>query len=151
MFIADRIPRRYCGSQVALRSPLSLWTPGLTASLQGPPDSNYDHANFYWRLELQPPEQVNIDSPTTIGNSTLNMVVNLYNGATVRITAGTGAGQERTIASNTATTLTVTTTMERPAGYHELLSDSRIDLAVWSFEQCVAGFLCRAQSRRSHD
>jgi hypothetical protein len=83
---------------------------GLTASLQGPPDSNYDHANFYWRLELQPPEQVNIDSPTTVGSSTLNMVVNLYNGATVRITAGTGAGQERTIASNTANTLTVTTT-----------------------------------------
>jgi hypothetical protein len=82
---------------------------GLTASLQGPPDPNYDHANFYWRLELQPPEPVGIDSATTIGNSTLNMVLNLYNGATVRITAGTGAGQERTIASNTASTLTVTT------------------------------------------
>jgi hypothetical protein len=82
---------------------------GLTASLQGPPDSNYDHANFYWRLELQPPEPVNISSPTTVGSSTLNMAPNLYNGATVRITAGTGAGQEQTIASNTASTLTVTT------------------------------------------
>jgi hypothetical protein len=81
---------------------------GLTASLQGPPDPNYDHANFYWRLELQPPEQVNIFSATTVGSSTLNMVLNLYNGATARITMGTGAGQERTIASNTATTLTVT-------------------------------------------
>ena len=48
---------------------------GLTALLQGPPDYNYDHANFYWRLELQPPEQVNINSATTVGNSTLNMVV----------------------------------------------------------------------------
>jgi hypothetical protein len=37
------------------------------------------------------------------------MVLNLYNGATVRITTGTGAGQERIIASNTASTLTVTT------------------------------------------
>jgi hypothetical protein len=37
------------------------------------------------------------------------MAPNLYNGATVRITAGTGAGQEQTIASNTASTLTVTT------------------------------------------
>jgi hypothetical protein len=82
---------------------------GLTASLQGPPDANYDHANFYWRLELQPPEQVSIDSPTTVGSSALNMVPNLYNGATVRITAGTGGGQEQTIASNTASTLTVTT------------------------------------------
>jgi hypothetical protein len=82
---------------------------GLTASLQGPPDYNYDHANFYWRLELQPPEQVSIYSATTVGNTTLNMAVNLYNGATVRITTGTGAGQERTVASNTASTLTIAT------------------------------------------
>ncbi len=82
---------------------------GLTASLQGPPDPNYDHANFYWRLELQPSEQANIVSPTTIGSTTLNMVPNLYNGATVRITSGTGAGEEETVASNTATTLTVAT------------------------------------------
>jgi hypothetical protein len=82
---------------------------GLTALLQGPPDYNYDHANFYWRLELQPAEQANINSTATIGNSALNMLVNLYNGATVRITTGTGAGQEQTIASNTATTVTITT------------------------------------------
>jgi hypothetical protein len=82
---------------------------GLTAVLQGPPDYNYDHADFYWRLELQPPEPANINSSNSIGNSTLDMVVNLYNGATVRITAGTGAGQEQTIASNTATTLMVIT------------------------------------------
>jgi hypothetical protein len=87
---------------------------GLTALLQGPPDPNYDHANFYWRLELQPPEQVSIFSATTVGDSTLNMVVNLYNGATVRITQGTGAGQEQTIASNTATTLTITTPWSIP-------------------------------------
>jgi hypothetical protein len=36
-------------------------------------------------------------------------LVNLYNGATVRITMGTGAGQERTIAANTASTVTITT------------------------------------------
>jgi hypothetical protein len=87
---------------------------GLTALLLGPPDPNYDHANFYWRLELQPPEQVSIDSATTVGSSSLNMVVNLYNGATVRITQGTGAGQEQTIASNTATTLTITTPWSIP-------------------------------------
>jgi hypothetical protein len=82
---------------------------GSIASLQGPQDPNYDHTNFYWRLELQPPEAVNIFAATTVGNSTLNMVVNLYNGATVRISTGTGAGQERTVASNTASTLTVAT------------------------------------------
>jgi hypothetical protein len=37
------------------------------------------------------------------------MLLNLYNGATLRITAGTGAGQERTITANTATTLTIAT------------------------------------------
>jgi Putative phage tail protein len=82
---------------------------GLTASLQGPPDYNYDHASFYWRLELQPPEQVNVYSATTVGNSALNMDLNLYTGATVRITMGAGAGQERTIASNTTSTLILTT------------------------------------------
>ncbi|HUA18320.1 MAG TPA: phage tail protein [Bryobacteraceae bacterium] len=81
---------------------------GATALLQGPPDYNYDHANFYWRLELQPPESVDVQSATTVGNSTLNMLPNQYRGATVRIEQGTGDGQERTIAANSATTLTIT-------------------------------------------
>ncbi len=82
---------------------------GATPLLMGPPDYNYDHANFYWRLELQPPEDVNIYSANTVGNSSLNMLAAAYNGATVRITQGTGAGQEQTVAANTATTLTTTT------------------------------------------
>ena len=81
---------------------------GATETLQGPPDYNFDHANFYWRFELQPPEPVSIQSTNTVGNSTLNMLAGDYNGATVWITAGTGAGQERTVASYTATTITVT-------------------------------------------
>jgi putative tail protein len=83
---------------------------GLSAILQGPPDYNYDHANFYWRLELQPAESTNIFSATTVGNNTLNMLANDYAGATVRIASGTGAGQEQTIASNSATTITTTAT-----------------------------------------
>jgi hypothetical protein len=82
---------------------------GAAATLQGPPDYNCDHANFYWRFELQPPEQVTTQSTNTVGNSTLNMLPGDYDGATVWITAGTGAGQERTIASYTATTITVIT------------------------------------------
>ena len=81
---------------------------GATPLLIGPPDYNYDHANYYWRLELQPAENVDIHSATTIGKSTINMLPAEYNGATVRITQGTGAGQERTVATNTATTLTIT-------------------------------------------
>jgi Putative phage tail protein len=103
---------------------------GVTASLQGPPDANYDHANFYWRLELQPPEQADTYSTTTIGNSALNMALNLYNGATVRISSGTGAGQERTIVTNTATTLTVGTqwVIEPNATSFFLVADS-----AWQF------------------
>lgn len=81
---------------------------GLTPVLKGPPDYNYDHANFYWRLELQPPIQADLVSATSIGSSTLDMILGLYNGAIVRITAGTGAGQEQTITSNTATSVTIT-------------------------------------------
>lgn len=75
--------------------------------LTGPPDANYDHANFYWRLELQPEVGVNIESATTIGNSTLGMLTNDFQGALVRITRGTGMAQERAVVSNSSTVLTV--------------------------------------------
>lgn len=80
---------------------------GLANQLASPPDANFDHANFYWRLELQPEYSATIFSATTIGNSTLQMVVNDNRGAVARITRGRGKGQERAIQSNTATTLTL--------------------------------------------
>ncbi len=96
---------------------------GLTALLQGPPDSNYDHANFYWRLELQPPEQVSIFSATTVGNSTLNMVLNLYNGATVRITAGDRSRAGANDCLQHGDHPHHHNAMEHPAGHHEFLPD----------------------------
>jgi hypothetical protein len=45
---------------------------------------------------------------TTVGNPVLDLIANTYQSAIVRITRGTGAGQERVIASNTSNTLTVT-------------------------------------------
>ena len=81
---------------------------GLTEQLAGPPDPNYDHANFYWRLELQPEYSATVHSATTVGNNTLQMIVNDYRGAVVRITRGRGAGQERAVLSNTATVVTLT-------------------------------------------
>jgi hypothetical protein len=103
---------------------------GLSPSLQGPPDRSFDHANFYWRLELQPSEQGTITSENTVGNSALNMVPNLYNGATVRISAGAGIGQERIIASNTSTTLTVTTPWSTPP---DTTSSFLIAESAWQF------------------
>lgn len=73
-----------------------------------PRDENYDHANFYWRLEVQPEATVDIVGPNMVGNSTLNMLANDNRGMVVRISSGTGAGQERVITANDATTLQVT-------------------------------------------
>ena len=81
--------------------------PGLPPLTIAPPDPNFDHANFYWRMELLPETAATLYSANTVGNGTLNMMANAYSGMTARITRGTGAGQEATIGSNTATTLTV--------------------------------------------
>jgi Putative phage tail protein len=71
-----------------------------------PPDPNYDHANFYWRLELQPEANVTSQNATMIGSNALEMTANEYRGATVRITRGTGAAQERSVIANDVTTIT---------------------------------------------
>ncbi len=81
---------------------------GIVPALVGPPDANYNHANFYWRLELQPTVASNIHTSTTIGNTTLGMLADDFKGAVARIVSGTGAKQERSIATNDTTTLTVT-------------------------------------------
>jgi hypothetical protein len=75
----------------------------------GPADASYDHANFYWRLELVPECQATSFSSSTIGSSVLQMQANEHRGATVRVTTGKGAGQERTVASNDASILTLIT------------------------------------------
>jgi len=80
---------------------------GLANQLIAPPDANFDHANFYWRSELQPEIAVTAQTPASVANGTLQMAVNAYRGMTARITRGTGAGQERTVTANSATSLTV--------------------------------------------
>jgi hypothetical protein len=82
---------------------------GKAASLMRPPDASFDHANFYWRLELIPETHATVFSATTIGATTLGMIVDENRGMAVRITKGVGAGQEAIIASNTNTALTLTT------------------------------------------
>ena len=78
---------------------------GAQPQLIAPPDPNFDHANFYWRMELQPEMVASIFSATTVGNGNLEMSPNYYQGMTARVTRGTGAGQEASITSNDATTL----------------------------------------------
>lgn len=80
---------------------------GAAATLVGPPDANYDHANFYWRREFYPEIVADISSATTIGNSGLGVVADEFKGNSVRITRGAGATQERAVTTNDGTTLTV--------------------------------------------
>ncbi len=80
---------------------------GLANQLIAPPDSNFDHANFYWRMELQPESGVTLQSSTSVGNGSLQMTANRYQSMIARITRGTGAGQERAIAANDTTSLTI--------------------------------------------
>jgi hypothetical protein len=82
---------------------------GLPPLMVLPPDPQFDHVDIYWRWELLPEAAVTVFSSTTVGNTALEMIVNEYQSAVVRITRGTGAGQEYAIASNTANTLTIGT------------------------------------------
>lgn len=95
--------------RIATDQPLSaqFTDTGLPQQLLAPPDPNFDHANFYWRRERQPECAAMLHSANTAGNASLEMTPNAYRGAVARIMRGRGAGQEQTIASNTATTLTV--------------------------------------------
>ena len=83
---------------------------GLPQQPKLPPDPRFDHVNLYWRWELLPEAPVTSHSAATVTNSALRMIVGQYQGAIARITRGKGAGQERKISSNSATTLTIETT-----------------------------------------
>jgi hypothetical protein len=80
---------------------------GLESQLTAAADHNYDHANFYWRLELLSPLAATLHSPDTIGNNILSLQPNEHRGMAIRIMSGKGAGHERTIMQNSATLLTV--------------------------------------------
>jgi len=80
---------------------------GLSEQVIPPPDRNFDHANFYWRMEQQPEYPATLQDAASIGNDTLEMVANGYQGMVVRIMRGRGVGQERTISSNTTTVIQV--------------------------------------------
>ena len=124
---------------------------GATTQLIGPPDFNFDHANFYWRSELQPEEAATIFGANTIGNATLNMPVNVYAGKIARITAGLGGGLEGTILSNTATTVTVTTAWSiTPDDTSEFL-DRRFNLDTRRLIELIACHFSGAESGRAND
>ena len=96
--------------RIAENQPLSdaFTDTGLTYTAVVPPDEHYDHANFYWRFELQPEYTANVFGADRVGNTEARMPAGGYAGMVVRITRGRGAGQERTVVANDETTLVVT-------------------------------------------
>jgi putative tail protein len=80
---------------------------GLTPQPIGPPDASFDHANFYYRYQYAGPYPTTIHSANTIGWDSLGATSLVYSGKAVRIMEGKGRGQERSISSNSSTTLTV--------------------------------------------
>lgn len=87
----------------------SFSDPGLGLQASLPPDPHFDHVNIYWRWEFIPETAATTHSATVIGNNILSMPVDRYKAATLRITRGPGAGQERAILSNGAHDFTVAT------------------------------------------
>jgi hypothetical protein len=80
---------------------------GLAEGHQPPPDANFDHARFQWRMELMPETAADQYGAAMIGRTGLGMQTDEYAGAVVRILRGAGQGQERVIRSNTADQLLV--------------------------------------------
>lgn len=82
---------------------------GLDPAPVGPPDANFDHANFYWRYEYSSAYPVGAATANTVGAGPQNSwaAPDVYKEKVVRILDGTGRGQERSIVGNTQTTLTV--------------------------------------------
>lgn len=106
------LPTRLFQIASALALASSFSDTGLAAALAGAPDPNYDHANFYWRLEDTEEQFASIFSPDSVGSSVLSMTSNALIGHAVRLLRGKGAGQEREISSNTTTTVFVSLNWE---------------------------------------
>lgn len=80
---------------------------GLPEGSHPPPDANFDHARFQWRMELMPETLADQYAAAMIGRTALGMRPDEYAGAVVRILHGRGEGQERVIRSNTTDQLLV--------------------------------------------
>ena len=77
------------------------------ASASAPPDQNYHHANFYWRMELQPEYAATIQSETSVGNSGLGCFPTSTGARSYGSREGTGEGRSVRFRRNDATTLTL--------------------------------------------
>jgi hypothetical protein len=106
------VPSRLMRIAVGIALATSFADSGLAAELSGAPDPHYDHANFYWRIEDTEEKFASIFGPSSVGSDQLTMTADAYTGHAVRLIRGKGEGQDRTVTSNTDTTLFVSPNWE---------------------------------------
>ena len=67
------VPARLFRIAAAQPVAASFTDTGLSAELNGAPDPNYDHANFYWRMEDTNEEFAATFGPDSVGSSLLSL------------------------------------------------------------------------------
>lgn len=72
-----------------------------------PPDTNFHHANFYWREEVHPAAPNSAAESGSISWASATWTEDQFQGKLVWIVSGKGQGQERVITANNANTLFV--------------------------------------------
>lgn len=83
--------------------------PGFAAQCALPVDANFDHTNFYWRMELMPETAVAAAGSMTLTGAGLAMTANEFRSSVVRITQGKGEGQERVVLNHDGATFELQT------------------------------------------
>lgn len=81
---------------------------GIAPQAHPLPDAFFDHADFFWKFRRSGLSTATIFGASQVGAAGLSMTTNQFAGCIARISAGTGAGETRTITANSTTTLTVT-------------------------------------------
>lgn len=88
-------------------SATSFTDTGLPYLAEAPPDTNFDHANFYWRNEIHPAVTVTAADAESISWAAAMWDEDQFQGKLVWIVSGKGKGQERVVLANNANTLSV--------------------------------------------
>ena len=121
---------------------------GLNKELIAPPDPNFDHANFYWRMELQPESAATIHSASSVGNDGLQMTENRYRGMIVAHHAGTGRGTGAGNRGEYRDEADGLAGMGGDSGCEQFLRGGRDRVAVWGIGKEQPGAVRGAEPRR---
>ncbi len=80
---------------------------GLVNQPAGPPDPNFDHANFFYRYEYAGPFITTLSTTNSIICQDMGATASAFSNLVVRIIEGAGKGQERAIQNNTESCITI--------------------------------------------